>query len=157
MLLPAACIAIYSAERRGQAGAELLLCSGERGYIGDWAYGEPGKGALDVPGAISCDMIVLFMLMAQTTGTCTVSALEEPLQLKKKRWPQAFLILKLQRCKACCAAVLGIICCVPVEHAGVREPGVGEAKDSTRLPALLVYYSPSCFLFWLLVPGIDIF
>lgn len=55
----APCIAIYSAER-GQAAAELLLCSGGCGYTGDWAYGESGKGALGVPGAILHDLLVLF-------------------------------------------------------------------------------------------------
>lgn len=64
--------------------------------------------------------------MAQTTDTCTMSVLEEPLQLKSERWPQFFQILKLQRCEACGAAgaaVLGIICRVPIERAGVRGPG----------------------------------
>lgn len=71
-----------------------------------------------------------------------------------------FSYSELQRCAAygaAGAAVLGINFCVPVEHAGVREPGMGEAKDSTCLAAVLVYYSPSSCLFWLLIPEIDVF
>jgi len=34
--------------------------------------------------------------MAQTIDICTTSALEELLQLKKERWLQLFLILKLK-------------------------------------------------------------
>lgn len=114
----APCTAIYSAERKGQAGAELLHCPGERACTGHWASGESGKGALGVPGAFLHDLIDLLKDDGSNHCTCTTSALEEPLQLKRKRWPQVFLILKLQRCESCGAAVLGIICCVPVEHAG---------------------------------------
>lgn len=43
----APCIAIYSAERKGQAGAELLLCPGERGYfymaLGLWRIRQRGS------------------------------------------------------------------------------------------------------------------
>lgn len=52
-------IAIYSAERKGQAGAEMLLCSGGRGYTRDRAFGESGQGALGVPAVIPPDLLVL--------------------------------------------------------------------------------------------------
>lgn len=38
--------------------------------------------------------------MARTISIC-ISPLEELLQLKKQRWLQLFLTLKLQRCEAC--------------------------------------------------------
>lgn len=84
--------------------------------------------------------------MARTISIC-VSALEEPLQLKKER-KMAPAFLQLQRCEACGAAAAVVLGSHLLARA--REPGMGEVKDSRHLPMLLVYHPPSSYLFWLL-------
>lgn len=96
--------------------------------------------------------------MAQTIHICTTS-LEEPLQLKKERWLQLFLILKLQSCEARgagAAVVLGnhLRC----YHGARKSEGTwdGGSKGLDTSPCVINIPSPSSYLFWLLVPGIDL-